>query len=150
MTIALLLGMVLTRVIVMRWQGVKPWHFGDVEKANFLAPPFALLDFYNVIAPGFELPSPPMAIKRGARAQYCPRVAGPLNSGQTRAPMRDRASLSPVPPMDARALVQGGANPERWRSRQDLNPQPSRSKRAALSVELRDHESNPTKLANRR
>src|SRR2546423_1014774 len=25
-----------------------------------------------------------------------------------------------------------------WRSRQDLNPQPSRSKRAALSVELRD------------
>jgi protein-S-isoprenylcysteine O-methyltransferase Ste14 len=56
LTIALLLGMVLTRVILMRRTGTRAMHFGSIDKTDFLIPPFALIYFYTVFAPAFNLP----------------------------------------------------------------------------------------------
>jgi protein-S-isoprenylcysteine O-methyltransferase Ste14 len=56
MTIALFLGMVLTRVVVMRRAGIRAMHFGNIDKTDFLIPPFALFYFYTVFAAAFNLP----------------------------------------------------------------------------------------------
>src|SRR5215467_9031803 len=42
LTIVLLLGMVLTRISVLRRQGIKAMKFGSIDKTDFLIPPFAL------------------------------------------------------------------------------------------------------------
>jgi hypothetical protein len=56
LTIVLLLGMVLTRVILMRRAGTRAMHFGRIDKKDFLIPPFALFYFYTVFAAPFNLP----------------------------------------------------------------------------------------------
>ncbi len=56
LTIVLLLGMVLTRVILMRRTGTRAMHFGRIDKTDFLIPPFALFYFYTVFAAAFNLP----------------------------------------------------------------------------------------------
>src|SRR5215217_4657741 len=56
-TIVLMLGMVLTRVFLMRRRGIEAMHFGKLDRADFLIPPFALFYFYLVFAHAFELPS---------------------------------------------------------------------------------------------
>jgi protein-S-isoprenylcysteine O-methyltransferase Ste14 len=56
-TIVLLLGMVLTRVLLMRRKGIKAMHFGAIDRKDFLIPPFALFYVYNVFAAAFNLPS---------------------------------------------------------------------------------------------
>src|SRR5215510_927078 len=56
LTIVLLLGMVLTRVILMRSTGTKAFHFGNIDKKDFFIPPFALFYFYTVFAAAFNLP----------------------------------------------------------------------------------------------
>ena len=55
-TLVLLLGMVLTRVILMRRAGTRAMHFGRIDKTDFLIPPFALFYFYTVFAAAFNLP----------------------------------------------------------------------------------------------
>jgi hypothetical protein len=50
LTIVLFLGMVLTRVVVMRRSGIRAVHFGNLDKTDFLVPPFALFYFYTVFA----------------------------------------------------------------------------------------------------
>ena len=57
LTIVLLLGMVLTRVVMMKRRGIKAMHFGDLDKKDFLIPPFALFYFYVVFAAAFNLPT---------------------------------------------------------------------------------------------
>jgi len=57
LTIVLLLGMVLTRALLMRRNGIKAIHFGEIDKTDFLIPPFALLYFYVVFAAAFGLPT---------------------------------------------------------------------------------------------
>src|SRR5262249_42190148 len=57
LTIVLLLGMVLTRVILMRRTGTRAMHFGRIDRTDFLIPPFALFYFYAVFAAAFGLPS---------------------------------------------------------------------------------------------
>ena len=42
LTIVLLLGMVLIRALLMRRKGIKAIHFGEIDKKDFLIPPFAL------------------------------------------------------------------------------------------------------------
>ena len=42
LTIVLLLGMVLTRVFLLKGQGIKAMKFGNIDKTDFLIPPFAL------------------------------------------------------------------------------------------------------------
>src|SRR5215510_11564452 len=57
LTIVLLLGMVLTRVYLLRRTGIRAMHFGRIDKSDFLIPPFALFYFYMIFAAAFNLPS---------------------------------------------------------------------------------------------
>jgi protein-S-isoprenylcysteine O-methyltransferase Ste14 len=58
LTIVLLLGMVLTRVLLLRRQGIKAMRFGEIDKKDFLIPPVAFFYFYIVFAEAFHLPTP--------------------------------------------------------------------------------------------
>lgn len=69
-TLALLIAIVVLRVQVLRRRGVSAVHFGNIDKTDFLIPPFALLYFYAVFAGAFHWPffdqgrliqSPPLA-----------------------------------------------------------------------------------------
>jgi protein-S-isoprenylcysteine O-methyltransferase Ste14 len=57
LTIVLLLGMVLTRVFLLRRTGTRAMHFGRIDKTDFLIPPFAFFYFYTVFAAAFNLPN---------------------------------------------------------------------------------------------
>src|SRR5215218_9828159 len=57
LTIILMLGLVLTRVFMMKRRGVEAMHFGKTDKTDFLIPPFALLYFYLVFAAAFQWPT---------------------------------------------------------------------------------------------
>jgi len=57
LTMVLLLGMVLTRVILMRRTGTRAVHVGRIDKTDFLILPFALFYFYTVFAAAFDLPT---------------------------------------------------------------------------------------------
>jgi protein-S-isoprenylcysteine O-methyltransferase Ste14 len=57
LTIVLLLGMVLTRVWLMKRRGIEGMHFGKLDKTDYLIPPFALFYFYSVFAAAFNLPT---------------------------------------------------------------------------------------------
>ena len=56
LTIVLMLGMVWTRVLLMKKAGIKAVHFGRIDKKDFLIPPFALFYFYIVFTPALHLP----------------------------------------------------------------------------------------------
>jgi protein-S-isoprenylcysteine O-methyltransferase Ste14 len=57
LAIVLLLGMVLVRVFLLRRQGISAFHFGKIDKTDFLIPPFALFYFYSVFAAAFHFPT---------------------------------------------------------------------------------------------
>lgn len=57
LTIVLFMGMVLTRAMLMRRKGIKAIHFGNIDKTDFLIPPFVLFYFYLVFANAFNLPT---------------------------------------------------------------------------------------------
>jgi len=57
LTIVLMLGMVLTRVVMLRRRGIEAMNFGKIDKTDFLIPPFALFYFYLVFAHTFHWPS---------------------------------------------------------------------------------------------
>jgi protein-S-isoprenylcysteine O-methyltransferase Ste14 len=52
-----MLGMVVTRVLLMRRRGVEAMHFGRIDKTDFLIPPFALFYFYTLFAHAFNWPT---------------------------------------------------------------------------------------------
>ena len=56
LTIVLMLGMVMTRVLLMRRRGIEAMKFGQTDKTDFLIPPFVLFYFYLVFAHAFNLP----------------------------------------------------------------------------------------------
>ena len=56
LTIILLLGIVLTRVLLMKRQGMDVMQFGKIDKSDFLIPPIAFFYFYTVFAHAFNLP----------------------------------------------------------------------------------------------
>jgi protein-S-isoprenylcysteine O-methyltransferase Ste14 len=56
LTIVLSLGMVLTRVFLLKRQGIKAMKFGAIDKTDFLIPPFALFYFYVLFAAAFGWP----------------------------------------------------------------------------------------------
>jgi protein-S-isoprenylcysteine O-methyltransferase Ste14 len=58
LTIVLLLSLVLTRVAMLRRQGVRALNFGKQDKTDFLIPPFAFFYFYLVFANAFDWPTP--------------------------------------------------------------------------------------------
>jgi protein-S-isoprenylcysteine O-methyltransferase Ste14 len=57
LTLVLLLGMVLTRVWLMKRKGIEAMQFGKIDKTDFLIPPFALFYFYSVFAATFNWPT---------------------------------------------------------------------------------------------
>lgn len=57
LTLVLFLGMVLTRVALMKRKGTRTIYFGNLDKNDFLIPPFVLFYFYVVFAAAFHWPS---------------------------------------------------------------------------------------------
>ncbi|HET7570220.1 MAG TPA: isoprenylcysteine carboxylmethyltransferase family protein [Gammaproteobacteria bacterium] len=57
LTLVLMVGMVLARVAMMKRKGVQAFKFGQIDKSDFLIPPFALFYFYLVLAAAFHWPS---------------------------------------------------------------------------------------------
>jgi protein-S-isoprenylcysteine O-methyltransferase Ste14 len=57
LTIVLLLGMALTRVFLLKRQGIKAMKFGNIDKTDFLIPPFGFFYFYVLFAAAFNWPS---------------------------------------------------------------------------------------------
>ena len=57
LTLVLLIGMVLTRVFLMKRRGINAMHFGRIDKKDFLIPPFAAFYFYVVFASALEFPA---------------------------------------------------------------------------------------------
>jgi len=57
LTMALLVGMVLTRVRMLKRHGIDAMNFGKMDKKDFIIPPFALFYFYLVFAAAFHLPT---------------------------------------------------------------------------------------------
>ena len=57
LTIVLLIGIVLTRVLLMKRKGIRAMNFGKIDKTDFLIPPFAFFYFYIVFSTAFNLPT---------------------------------------------------------------------------------------------
>ena len=56
LTVLLLIGTVLSRVLLLRRAGTQAMHFGKLDKTDFLIPPVALFYFYTVFAAAFGWP----------------------------------------------------------------------------------------------
>src|ERR1043165_1455521 len=57
LTVILMIGMVVTRVLLMRRRGIEAMKFGQTDRTDFLIPPFALFYFYLIFAHTFHLPT---------------------------------------------------------------------------------------------
>lgn len=57
LTLVLFVGMVLARVFLLRRKGVRAVYFGNLDRKDFLLPPFVLFYFYLVFANAFDLPT---------------------------------------------------------------------------------------------
>jgi protein-S-isoprenylcysteine O-methyltransferase Ste14 len=57
LTIVLLLGMVLSRVFILKRQGIKAMRFGATHGTDFLILPFVLFYFYVIFAAAFGWPA---------------------------------------------------------------------------------------------
>src|ERR1700691_1283068 len=57
LAVVLLLGMVLSRVFLLRRLGIVAMKFGEIDKTDFLIPPVMLFYFYLVFAHAFGWPS---------------------------------------------------------------------------------------------
>lgn len=57
-TVALLIALVISRALQLKRLGIKAFKFGEMDKKDFLIPPFALLFFYIVLASALNLPKP--------------------------------------------------------------------------------------------
>jgi protein-S-isoprenylcysteine O-methyltransferase Ste14 len=58
LTVLLMMGMVLTRVLIMKRKGVEAMHFGKIDKTDYFIPPFALFYFYLIFAAAFGWAAP--------------------------------------------------------------------------------------------
>lgn len=56
LSLILLIGTVLFRVVWLNRLGIKAMNFGVIDKSDFLIPPFALFYFYTVFAAAFGWP----------------------------------------------------------------------------------------------
>ena len=54
--LVLLSSMVPARVWIMKRRGMQAMHFGQIDKKDFLIPPFAVFYFYTVFAAAFGWP----------------------------------------------------------------------------------------------
>jgi len=58
LTIIVLLAIVLVRVQLLRRRGITAMRFGELDKTDYLIPPFAFFYFYIVLANAFGWPTP--------------------------------------------------------------------------------------------
>jgi protein-S-isoprenylcysteine O-methyltransferase Ste14 len=56
LTIVLLIGTVLTRIVLLRRAGTQAMQFGKTHRTDFLIPPVALFYFYTIFAAAFGWP----------------------------------------------------------------------------------------------
>ncbi|MBP6786157.1 MAG: isoprenylcysteine carboxylmethyltransferase family protein [Candidatus Promineofilum sp.] len=56
LTLILLIGLVVFRVVGLNRSGIRAMNFGRMDKSDFLIPPFALFYFYTIFAAAFDLP----------------------------------------------------------------------------------------------
>jgi protein-S-isoprenylcysteine O-methyltransferase Ste14 len=57
LTLVLMVGMVWTRILLLRRKKITAMKFGALDKKDYVIPPFALLYFYTVFAAAFDLPA---------------------------------------------------------------------------------------------
>ena len=57
LTIVSMLGMVLSRALLMKRKGIKAMNFGKTDRTDFLILPFAIFYFYLVFAAAFNFPT---------------------------------------------------------------------------------------------
>jgi protein-S-isoprenylcysteine O-methyltransferase Ste14 len=57
LTIVLMMGIVVARVLMLKGKGVTAMKFGQTDKTDFLIPPFAFFYFYLVFAAAFGWPT---------------------------------------------------------------------------------------------
>ena len=57
LTIVVMMGMVVTRALMLKRQGIQAMQFGKIDKTDFVIPPFALFYFYLVFAAAFHWPT---------------------------------------------------------------------------------------------
>jgi protein-S-isoprenylcysteine O-methyltransferase Ste14 len=57
LAVLLMIAMVLTRVALLRKRGITAMKFGELDKSDFLIPPFAFLYFYSIFAAAFGWPT---------------------------------------------------------------------------------------------
>lgn len=57
LTLVLMLGIVLTKIFLLRRQGIQAMKFGRTDQTDFIIPPFALFYFYVVFAGAFNWPT---------------------------------------------------------------------------------------------
>ncbi|HJS19899.1 MAG TPA: isoprenylcysteine carboxylmethyltransferase family protein [Anaerolineales bacterium] len=57
LTLVLFIGMVWARVFLLKRKGVRSVFFGNLDRKDFLLPPFILFYFYLVFANAFNLPT---------------------------------------------------------------------------------------------
>jgi len=55
-TIIILLILIFSRVVLLQKKGIKVMKFGEMDKSDFILPPFAFLYFYLVFASAFNWP----------------------------------------------------------------------------------------------
>ncbi len=53
----LFLGMALIRALLLSKEGIRAIHFGNIDKKDFLIPPFVIFYFYTVFAAAFGWPA---------------------------------------------------------------------------------------------
>lgn len=56
-SIILMISMVIVRIFILKKQGIKAMNFGEIDKKDFMIPPFALFYFYIIFANTFRLPT---------------------------------------------------------------------------------------------
>ena len=47
-SIILMISMVIVRIFILKKQGIKAMNFGEIDKKDFMIPPFALFYFYLI------------------------------------------------------------------------------------------------------
>ena len=57
LSLLILAAMVAVRIQLLRRRGIRAVHFGNLDKTDFLIPPFVLFYFYMIFANAFDLPS---------------------------------------------------------------------------------------------
>jgi protein-S-isoprenylcysteine O-methyltransferase Ste14 len=56
LTLIIMIGMVVVKVLMLKKRGIEAMKFGQMDKKDFLIPPFALLYIYIVLSNAFNFP----------------------------------------------------------------------------------------------